>query len=69
MMASCSVLASVTSLRGSCRGAAGRRQRGFIVRVIRDFLDVLGVLDGVVLVHHENGPAFNSQFLDQSSVI
>jgi hypothetical protein len=37
--------------------------------VIRDFLDVLGVLDGVVLVHHENGPAFNSQFLDQSSVI
>src|ERR1017187_506269 len=49
--------------------ASGRRQRGFVVREIGYFLDVLGMANLVVRVQHENRPALNSQFLDQSSVI
>src|ERR1019366_4572930 len=49
--------------------ASGRRQRGFVVREIGYFLDVLGMANLVVRVKHKDRPALNSQFLDQSSVI
>src|SRR5450759_411266 len=49
--------------------ASGRRKCGFVVREIGYFLDILGMTNPVVRIQHENRPAFNSQFLDQSSVI
>src|ERR1017187_3734372 len=59
----------VRPLRRCGARASGRRQRGFVVREIGYFLDVLGMANLVVRIQHEDRPALNSQFLDQSSVI
>src|SRR5579862_447042 len=56
--------------RGSVSNrGTGRGQRCFIIREIGHFLHVLRVLYGVVLVHHENGAAYDAQFLDQGAIL
>src|ERR1017187_1347535 len=50
-------------------GAPGGRKSGFVIRVIRDFFDVLGVADLILGVQNENRAAFDAQLFDQRAVI
>src|SRR5215207_2447225 len=56
-----------SSLRAS--SLFGRYQRLVIVWLGRELLDVLGVLDLVVLAHHEDSPLEEPKLLDQDTVV
>src|SRR5579883_3075091 len=56
-------------LRGRRSGATRSRQRGLVVREVRNFLHVLRVPDLIVLVHHKDRAALDPQFFDQRAVV
>src|SRR4051794_40795306 len=60
---------AAADIRSLGAGAARGSERGFVIREIGYFLHVLGMRDLIAFVENEDRPAFNSQFLDQSSVI
>src|SRR3954454_13912730 len=49
--------------------AAGSRQSGLVIREIGYFLHILGMTNFVLRIQDKNRPAFDSQILNQSSVI
>src|SRR5271154_6886996 len=61
-------------VKGSGRRSAARQlsrhiQSRLIIRMIGHFLYVLDMLDGILLVDHENRPAQNPQIFDQRPVM
>lgn len=49
-------------------GVPGGGQRGVIVGMGGDLLDILHVADAAAAIHHENGPAVQPKLLDQGAV-
>ena len=61
--------AFIRCLRRYGARASGGRERSFVVREIGYFLDVLGMTNLVVRIENKDRSTFDSQLLDQSSVI